>query len=67
MLSQCYHYGTHGFPKNSQFGPAVWPAIANRYIYIYIYIQIYKHERRALLYRRSIIKLHTFITQLLYN
>ena len=40
FLSLSYYQDTHGFLKKlSQFGPAVWPAIAN----------IYKHscERRA--------------------
>ena len=31
----------------SRFGPAVWPAIAN--IYIYVCTNIYKYERRTLL------------------
>ena len=42
-------YVTHGFlyKKISQFYPAVWPAIANMYIFIFIFIYKHINERRA--------------------
>ena len=44
-------YVTPGVLKGfSQFGPAVWAAIAN------IFTNIYKYEQRALLYRKKIIE-----------